>query len=534
VQLEGVGRSIEPRGEDSASLQLNVDGESLELRIEQAPADATHLIDARLRVQGLAAGAINDRRQLITPYLLLHDLTSVQVVTPAPLDAFAREVVPVVALPQMNSGKASLHRVKVRGVALSGVLQGGFFLRDGERSLHVLTSQSGALQPGDEVEAVGFVEMGAFSARLGDAVWQVTGLGALPKPRQPNAKDLAGGGTDADLVALEARVVQTLDEGRSFIAQSGSFPVKVVSVNGKFPNLAVNSTVQFTGLCKVTATKEQGYRANATDFEVLLRSPDDLYIIAAPPWWTATKLTLALSLVAALGLLALAWAALLKKQVSSQLAVIESKAQRVAVIEERQRIAREFHDTLEQELAGLSLRLDAATPRVEDEKARSLLEQLRKLLLRLQTETRDFVWDLRDASRHEAPLPEAIRILIHHLQSTTSVPLQCQTDGSVPELPPLTQHHLLRLTREAVHNAIKHAKASSIQVRLQSDERQLQLSISDDGQGFQPEEATLPGHFGLQGMKERARKLGTDLQIQSQPGAGTKIEVILAKEARQL
>ena len=86
-------------------------------------------------------------------------------------------------------------------------------------------------------------------------------------------------------------------------------------------------------------------------------------------------------------IIALAWVALLRRQVARQFAVIEGKAQREAIIEERQRIAREFHDTLEQELAGLSLRLDAATPRVEDEKARGLLEQQQKsAAIKIQTE----------------------------------------------------------------------------------------------------------------------------------------------------
>jgi len=208
--------------------------------------------------------------------------------------------------------------------------------------------------------------------------------------------------------------------------------------------------------------------------------------------------------------------------------VIESKAQREAITEERQRIAREFHDTLEQELAGLSLRLDAATPRVTDEKARGLLDQQRKLLMRLQTETRDFVWDLRDATRHEAPLDIALRSLVEHLQVNTTTPLTFSSSGEIPKLPALIQHHLLSLAREAVNNAVKYAKGTGIAMELTGTADRLELSIADNGQGFDVERAmSLEGHFGLRGMRERTQKIGAELELDSSLGKGTRLKVML-------
>jgi signal transduction histidine kinase len=212
--------------------------------------------------------------------------------------------------------------------------------------------------------------------------------------------------------------------------------------------------------------------------------------------------------------------------------VIESKAQREAIIEERQRIAREFHDTLEQELAGLSLRLDAATPRVADEKARDLLEQQQKLLQRLQTETRDFVWDLRDTTRQDAPLDDALRSLLDHLRNSTVILLSFHEEGKAPALPALVKHHLLRITREAVHNAIKYSGAKAIDVTLAAVDEQLRFTIADEGRGFDvASTSALNGHFGIRGMKERARKIGADLQVTSSPGKGTRVELVLALPA---
>ena len=132
-------------------------------------------------------------------------------------------------------------------------------------------------------------------------------------------------------------------------------------------------------VCRVSAIRRGGYRARATACQILPRAMEDLIVLRGAPWWNSQRLAIGLGGVALMALVGFAWVGLLRRQVARQFAVIEAKAQREAVIEERQRIAREFHDTLEQELAGLSIRLDAATPRVADEKARDLLRQQQKL-----------------------------------------------------------------------------------------------------------------------------------------------------------
>ncbi len=91
------------------------------------------------------------------------------------------------------------------------------------------------------------------------------------------------------------------------------------------------------------------------------------------------------------------------------------------------------------------------------------------------------------------------------------------------------QHHLLRVTREAVNNAIKYSNAGAIRVMLATTAEKLQLSILDEGRGFDVKAtSTLDGHFGIRGMKERARKIGADLQILSSAGKGTRVELALA------
>jgi signal transduction histidine kinase len=533
VEITGVGRSFELTGETTGKLRLNVEGGILEVQFDQVPEDGPSLVDAELRIRGLAAGAINDHRQLVYPYLRAIDGNAVTVIQSALANPFDTKTTPLTLLFDFARTGTVSHRVKISGTALGPLIQGSVFLRQENRSLRVFTSTPlPDIQAGDQVEALGFPEMGRFSAVLADATLQVTSQdNSLPPPIKPDLKQINSGALDADLVSIEGTVIQHLDNDNVFIVRTPNETLRVIAHGWKIPKVALGSQARFTGIWLVTDVRsgKRSYRVSPGAHELWLRSAADVTILSEPSWWSSEKLSIMLGIVAGAGLLVLIWAAILQRQVARQVRIIEVKAQREAMIEERQRIAREFHDTLEQELAGLSLRLDAAVPRVSDEKAKGLLDQLRKLLFRLQTETRDFVWDLRDESQHSEPLETSLSILIDHLQTTTSMPLAYSTMEGMPIVPALAQHHLLRIAREAINNAIKYSSASRIRILLFHGNGTVHLKVEDDGLGFDVGGKPGPsGHFGLQGMKERVRKLGADLDIRSNPGEGTTIEVVLA------
>jgi signal transduction histidine kinase len=520
--MSGVSRSLRREGESAATVLLNVGGKTVELRIDELPPHLDALADAEVRVRGLAAGDINDRRQLVAPYVRLGGIGDLEILKPPPADPFAAPIVPLADL------RTDGHRVKIRGVALNAPIAGGLFVRDGERSVFARTDAA-EVKAGDVVEVLGFAEMGVFSMQLSEALCRVVGSQEAPVPLRVTAKELTSG-TDAELITVEARVVQRIDRESltELTAQTGAVNLSIVLPEKAPADVQAESSVRITGLCRVTGSRSDGYRAKPNACQIWTRTMDDLVVLQRSPWWDSRTLALGLAAVAALAFAAFVWIALLRRQVGRQLSVIEAKAQREAITEERQRIAREFHDTLEQELAGLSLRLDAASARVTDEKARTLLDQQRRLLMRLQTEARDFVWDLRDSSRQDAPLDGALRSLIEHFQVNTTTPLHFQKEGEIPPLPPLVQHHLLRLTREAVNNACKYAQASRIDVTLRKSGDALRLGIVDDGIGFDLSTASaLEGHFGLRGMRERAKKLGATLEVLSEPGKGTRIILAL-------
>ncbi len=509
VAIEGIGRSVERIDEAAAILKLSVPGGEVEVRFDLAPAEVEDFIDAKVRVKGLAAGGINDRRQLVSPYLKATSAGAVTILEEA------EEEAPIVRIESLTAQPAGpSHRVAVEGVALSPVLSGSIFMRGETGTIRVETGRR-KMEPGTRLLATGFPTMEGFSPVLDDASVEALGEKKEIPPVEVTGNNITSGKLDSDLVTLAAILVST----NPYVATAEGHEIQIRPHNGKIEFPPPGSTLRLTGIWQVTGTTLSGYNSKPSSFALWLRSPEDLHVISAPPWWTAQRLGILLAVISVAGVFALAWAAMLRIQVSKQVRLIEAKTQYEAVAEERQRIAREFHDTLEQELAGLSIRLDAALPRVPDEKASGLLTQLRTLLIRMQTETRDFILDLRETA--PAPLAESLQSLVDHLQTTTDIPLKLEMEN-LPDVPPHTRHHILRITREAVNNAIKHSAATAIGVFLTAKV----LTIIDDGSGFDPATADAT-RFGLQGMRERAKKIKATLNTASTPGKGTTVTLRL-------
>jgi signal transduction histidine kinase/ligand-binding sensor domain-containing protein len=196
---------------------------------------------------------------------------------------------------------------------------------------------------------------------------------------------------------------------------------------------------------------------------------------------------------------------------------------------ERERIARELHDTLLQGMQGLIWRFQAATDRIPpSEPARQLMEQSLDRADQLLGESRDKVKDLRPAARDVADLAEAIAAEGEQLSGMHPAVFRVSVLGAQRELHPIVREEGFLVAREALANAFLHAHAAHIEAELYYDKIALHVRVRDDGQGIETsvlDEGGVPGHFGLVGMRERARKLGASLDVWSKPGAGTEIDL---------
>ncbi|HEX8282768.1 MAG TPA: two-component regulator propeller domain-containing protein [Pyrinomonadaceae bacterium] len=200
-----------------------------------------------------------------------------------------------------------------------------------------------------------------------------------------------------------------------------------------------------------------------------------------------------------------------------------------AVLAERNRIAREIHDNLAQEILGVSVQLEivARMMNVSADSARTHLDRARQLVRGSIAEARRYVWDLRSQTLDDRDLPTALAEMARRLTADSGVQTQFQLGGTFRPLPRQVENNLLRIAQEAVNNAVRHARARTIYVNLFFDAAGVRLSVRDDGRGFDPgrEDGARAGHFGILGMRERAEEMGGTLSVESRPGGGSEVAV---------
>jgi signal transduction histidine kinase len=201
-------------------------------------------------------------------------------------------------------------------------------------------------------------------------------------------------------------------------------------------------------------------------------------------------------------------------------------------VSERTRIARDLHDTLLQSFHGLMLQFQAATNLLSPGEAKQRFESAIDQAAQAITEGRDAVQGLRSSTKVTNDLACAITTLGQELASDKSNPNAAEfhvgVEGTTRDLHPILRDEVYRIAGEALRNAFKHAKARRIEVEIRYDQRQLRLRVRDDGQGIDPEhlnEVGRAGHFGLRGMRERAKLMGGKLTVWSELDSGTEVEL---------
>ncbi len=198
-----------------------------------------------------------------------------------------------------------------------------------------------------------------------------------------------------------------------------------------------------------------------------------------------------------------------------------------AVLAERTRIAREIHDTLAQDIVGISVQLELVSRLLGSsvEAARAQLDAARSLVKSSLAEARSSIWNLRSASSGADDLPSRMSKTVAQAASMGAARHSFEVKGTYRAAPRILEDQLLRVAQEAVNNAVRHAEASRIRVTLDYDPRAVELAVEDDGRGFVQDAAGFAsgGHFGLKGMQERADEIGGLLRVDSAPGKGTRI-----------
>lgn len=206
---------------------------------------------------------------------------------------------------------------------------------------------------------------------------------------------------------------------------------------------------------------------------------------------------------------------------------LHSRSVQLGAVEERNRLAREIHDTLAQGLTAVALQLESADALLESgetERVQRAVQQALQLTRANLDEARRSVLDLRAAPLEGRNLPDALAALAANTNDEFGLPVSLRVTGGSRPLPVQVEAGLYRLAQEALQNVVQHAGASRASIELVVTPDGLELSVADDGRGFDP--ATAPRHrYGLVGMNERARLLGGQMHLETAPGGGTRVRV---------
>jgi signal transduction histidine kinase len=374
---------------------------------------------------------------------------------------------------------------------------------------------------------------------LEDAIFRKTGTTRPPAPLFLTSATNAFDHED-DLIATEALLadVQPVLEGTALTLKAGGIVFEAILKNspdyGRNPEWQPGSKVRVTGICSVIHDDVRPLMGiwQPQAFQIFMRSPADLIIINLPPWWTPRHIILCLGavvggLLLVTGMVTLVARRRLNEQ-SRHRAMAE--AEFAAILIERNRLAREIHDTLAQGLAATSVQLRLAKKQaaVSPESFHQHLDTAQQLVRDSLNEARNSIWNMRSQVLETGDLPSALKNILKQMTDSTELKTTFETSGRVRRLATVIENNCLRVGQEAITNAAKHAQASEIKVRLEYDEKFLRLLVADDGRGFDPAQPPpSEGGFGLVGIRERAAELKATLDIRRAPGRGTEISLFI-------
>jgi len=515
------------------------------------------LLGATIRVTAVCLAYFNLRGETLGVHFMVGRPGDIVVEKPAPVSPFVVPQVGLNALQVFSPSGPNLERVQIVGQVTLSRPGEYFYLEDGGRAVRVFTREKTRFQPGEWVVASGFIDLHQSFAELREAEVRRTGPGTLSDPPLLTHKGLLTSSErkwgfpvpvdyNGRLITLRgtlAKIEPTDGGGRRLLLNTdgGSVATTLDAEGGakSLDALQPGSGVLVAGVCELQFPSTQLLTdfPNPTGFSLQMRSPADMRVLNPASWWTPKRLWILLGTTAVLLNLVIVWNFLLRRLVrqrSLQLAA-ETRARDRAGIEydatlrERTRLAADLHDTLEQALTGLAFQLDTSrvlSAKAPESSARHL-ELGRQLLTRSREDLRRSIWNLRARALEDNSFADAVRAAA--LQAAEGRPIRIDVEevGEPCPLPEFIAGNLLLLAQEAMTNAIKHGHAETVTVSVVYAEGWLTLSIHDDGAGFNPQHAPglQEGHFGLQGVRERANRLDGTVKIESAPGKGATIAV---------
>ena len=504
------------------------------------------LIDAVVSVEGACLPSAGGRRTFLGIHIKMSGYSDITILEKAPSDPFDAPLLHDTCRHAQPTTVFGMKRHRAIGSVIAVWGSDRFLIKTECDELVRVELASGGRLPsyGDGVEVVGFPETDLYRVNLSHALFRPAKAALrqqTPQHVTPETILKTADGRTKIKTEYHGRTIclrgfarslphPESSNGRMSVECDGYLvPVDASSCPESLRGIMPGTELEITGTCILDT---ENWRPPAlfprlNGFLLVVRTPDDVKVLSRPSWWTSGRLLVIIgALLAALGGI-IVWNRILNRIIERR--TRELLKERFAhdsadlKVEERTRLAVELHDTLSQNLTGISLQIDAAQMAAEENpnSVMPYLETARRKMQNCRENLRNCLWDLRSRAFEEKALADAIRkTLAPHIGMA-----DVHVDMDVPcrKLSDNTIHAVLSIIRELVINAIRHGKASLIRISGQLKNEGLSFTVSDNGVGFDP--ATRPGlsegHFGLQGVSERAHRLGGTFEITSSPGHGT-------------
>jgi len=572
IEIRGVVQRVEsppqPAGNKVTFLTLGLGDQVCVARVDGIGGSdqtaANRLVDAEVRMKGVFTPVPNLRGEMTGLRIHVSGWNDVEVLSPPPEDPFLSPKVELDRLVPFSPMGSSRHRKVMQGVVTFSVPGSFFFLQDGVTGVKV-EAKDMVIHVGDQVEVAGFVETSRWIAFVSGAVIRKTGTAPVPPALSVTVKqilhpDLWSSRRTEKIGDCDSRTVRVkglLKRMELRDAEKGSataslqiegdghqlFIADLPRLDGagalELRSLKEGSEISLTGVCELMF----GDRPVAIQtmrpvgFRLWVNSAADIKVLKSPSWWTLRKLAVALGIALAALLGATIWIRTLQRAVRRHVLALEesmrhhrdSELEFLSARKERLRLATDLHDGLQQMIIGVGFRMEAALAYLDDIPAAAREEFLaaRRTLMGTLTGLRECLWGLRHVDEGPGDFAALLRHGIDSMEHWPRGAVVVESSGQPYILSRDVMGNLLLLVQEAVGNALNHGKAAHVRVILNYDAEGLEVSIQDDGVGFDPAAVggISEGHFGLAGMKERINRLRGDIRIQSSAGQGARIDI---------